>query len=135
MKPEDFMENVCRCLERIENKVNRLSNFQAIDGRYEIDNSINKTIQSDQTHSNSKLKYCYTEMKDEIPLDQITLFEINHDTVRIKQICKEEGYKYTVIGQLTFTEQARLKEKVIKGVDGKAKSIEGKIIQIDESEE
>lgn len=44
MKPEDFMENVCRCLERIENKVNRLSNFQAIDGRYEIDNSINKTI-------------------------------------------------------------------------------------------
>ena len=48
MKPEDFMENICRCLERIENEVNRLSSFQAIDGRYEIDNNINKTMQSDQ---------------------------------------------------------------------------------------
>ncbi|EIY46734.1 hypothetical protein [Bacteroides nordii] len=132
MKPEDFMENICRCLERIENEVNRLSSFQAIDGRYEIDNNINKTMQSDQTYNNSKLKYCYTEMKDEIPLDQITLFEINRDIIRIKQICKKEkGY----ISQLTFAEQARQKEKAIKGLDSGTKSIEGKTIQVDESEE
>ncbi len=135
MKPEDFMENICRCLERIKNEVNRLSDFQVIDGRYEVDNSTNKTMQSDQTHSNSNLKYCYTEMKDEILLGQITLFEINRDIVRIKQICKKEGCTYTVIGQLTFAEQAQLKEKAIKGLDSMTKSIEGKIIQTDESEE
>lgn len=66
---------------------------------------------------------------------QITLFEINRDIVRIKQICKKEGCTYTVIGQLTFAEQAQLKEKAIKGLDSMTKSIEGKIIQTDESEE
>ena len=77
------------------------------------------------------LKYRYIKMKGEATPKQIseleTIFELNRDNAKIRQMHKNVGqYEETIKRQLALEEQARLKQIEIKSLNHEANSLKFK---------
>ncbi len=83
MKNDDFMESIFGCLERIEDKVNGLSNPQTVNNNTEVDNSANEAALQEVKQDLNSVKTAFNRVNEglaAVKFDTAKLLERNSMT-------------------------------------------------------